>query len=73
MIVIYKGDFSEALIIKNLLTNNKIYFFIENEIMSNLQPWSVSAGGFNPFTIKIKVEDFEKAKDIIENYFKAKI
>ncbi len=36
--------------------------------MSIIEPWVVTAGGFNPVTLRVNEEDFEKAKAIVEEY-----
>ena len=38
--------------IKNLLENNNISVFIDNEYMSTIRPWSVSPGGSAPDVLK---------------------
>jgi len=53
---------------RNLLENTNIEVFTENEIMSNIEPWAVTSGGFNPVILKVNDEDFESAKKIIEDY-----
>ena len=68
MINIFSGTFIEAMNVRNLLENNNIEVFTINEYMSNIEPWIVTSGGFNPVMLKIKDEDFEKAKKIIEAF-----
>ena len=68
MINIFKGTYSEAMNIKNLLENNKIKVFTENEYMSNIQPWIIAFGGFNPLTLKVNDEDYKSAKKIIKDF-----
>ncbi len=36
--------------------------------MGTIQPWTITSGGFNPVILKVKNEDFDKAKKIIEDY-----
>jgi hypothetical protein len=68
MVNIFSGTFSETMNVKNLLENINIEVFTQNENMSNIEPWSISSGGFNPVILKVKDEDFEKAKKLIEDY-----
>lgn len=68
MIEIFRGSYIEAMNIKNLLENNNIPVFTANEYMSNIQPWSVSAGGNGSAILKIQEKDLEEGKKIIENY-----
>ncbi len=71
MTTIYKGTYSEVINLKNLLENSNIASFILNELMANIEPWAVTAGGLNPVSLSIQDEDFEKAKAIID-FFKQK-
>ena len=47
---IFKGTFTEAMNIRNLLEN------------INIDVFGVISGGFNPITLQLKAEDFESAK-----------
>ena len=73
MINIFRGTFSETMNIRNLLENTNIQVFTENENMANIQPWAISSGGFNPVILKVKEDDFEKAKKLIEDYEKGNL
>ncbi|UWY28885.1 DUF2007 domain-containing protein [Flavobacterium sp. TR2] len=66
MIEIFKGSYMEAMNIKNLLENNGISVFTANEYMSNIQPWSVSAGGNGAAILKVLEENLAKSKKIID-------
>jgi hypothetical protein len=68
MINIFRGTFSEVMNIRNLLEDNNIEVFTENEYMSNIQPWIITAGGFNPMILKVNNEDFETAQKIIADF-----
>ncbi|MDR7372521.1 DUF2007 domain-containing protein [Flavobacterium aquidurense] len=68
MIEIFRGSYIEVMSIKNLLKNNNIDAFIANENMSNIQPWSVSAGGNAPAILKVTETEYNDAKKIITNY-----
>lgn len=68
MIPIFKGTFSEAMNVRNLLEQMNIEVFTENEYMSNIEPWVVSSGGMNPVTLKVGSKDLEKAEKIIADY-----
>ena len=68
MINIFRGTFNETMNIRNLLENIYIQVFTENENMTNIEPGVISSGGFNPVILKVKDEDFKKAKKLIEDY-----
>ena len=68
MINIFSGTYSETMNIRNLLENINIEVYTQNENMGTIQPWTITSGGFNPVILKVKNEDFDKAKKIIEDY-----
>ncbi|MGE8341056.1 MAG: DUF2007 domain-containing protein [Flavobacterium sp.] len=70
MVEIFRGSYIESMNIKNLLENNGISVFIANEYMSNIQPWSVSAGGNDPAILKVLEKDMADSKVIIDSYNK---
>lgn len=65
---LFRGTYFEAMNMKNLLENNNIEVFTENENMSNIGPWVVTSGGFDPVILKVDDEDFENAKKVIKDY-----
>lgn len=70
MIAIFRGDEIEVINIKNLLSNVGIESFIQNQYMSVIKPWLVTAGGYNPVNLLIHEVDFVVAKEIIDKYNK---
>lgn len=65
---LFRGTYFEVMNIRNLLENENIEVFTENEYMSNIQPWTITGGGFNPMILKVNNEDFETAKKIIADF-----
>lgn len=65
---VFSGSPFEGMAVKNILENNEIEVFEINSTMASIEPWAVTAGGFNPFILKVSAEDFEKATKIIEAY-----
>lgn len=68
MVEIFRGSYIESMNIKNLLENNGILVFTANEYMSNIQPWSVSAGGNGSAILKVGEEDVAASNKIIDSY-----
>ncbi len=68
MVDLFRGSYFEVMNMKNLLESYNIDVFVLNENMSIIEPWVVTAGGFNPVTLRVNEEDFEKAKAIVEEY-----
>ena len=54
--------------IRNIFENINIEVFTQNENMGTIQPQTITSGGFNPVILKVKDEDYENAKKIIEDY-----
>lgn len=67
-IVIFSGDFHRAAVIKNMLENQGIYVFMQNEHMGSIAPFQVASGGFNPVKLIISGHDEEEAKKLLENF-----
>ncbi|MHC2990860.1 hypothetical protein OB13_04405 [Pontibacter sp. HJ8] len=65
---IFAGDFHRAAIIKNMLENNGIYVFVENQHMGSIAPWQVSSGGFNPVRLIISSLNLEQATKLLEEF-----
>ena len=66
---VFSGSPFEGMAVKNILENNEIEVFEINSTMASIEPWAVTAGGFNPFILKVSAEDFEKATKIVEAYY----
>ena len=65
---VFSGSPFEGMAVKNILENNEIEVFEINSTMASIEPWAVTAGGFNPFILKVSAEYFEKATKIVEAY-----
>ena len=50
--------------IKDLLKDNRIEAFIENELMGNIAPWNVSSGGVAPLKMKNSKRLFRLKKKV---------
>lgn len=68
MIVVFNGSNFEAMNVRNLLENEGISVFVQNEYMSSVEPWAVASGGLNPVKLQINESDFEQAEIIIKDY-----
>jgi hypothetical protein len=68
MIVVFNGSYLEAMNVRNLLEAKGISVFVQNEYMSNIEPWVVTSGGVNPVKLQIDEADLDEAKKTIEDY-----
>ena len=69
MVEVFSGSYFEAMNVRNLLEGKQIVVFTQNEFMSNIQPWVVASGGFNPVSLQVDDFDLAASKIIIEDYF----
>ena len=67
---IFNGSYFEAMNVKNILADNGISVFVQNEYMATIEPWVVTAAGFNPVILQVSEDDFELAKQIVDDYRK---
>ena len=68
MITVFNGTNFEAMNVRNLLENEGITVFVQDEYMSSVEPWVVTSGGLNPVKLQVDESDFEQTKKIIEDY-----
>lgn len=68
---VFDGNQWEASLVKSLLDNAEIESFIKDERMGVLAPWNVDAGGAGPVKIFVSSVDFDRAKEVIDQFEKA--
>jgi hypothetical protein len=68
---VFDGNDWNASMVKSLLENADIEVFIKDEKMGVLAPWNVAGGGAGSVKIFVSNIDYEKAKEVIEQYEKA--
>jgi len=71
LIEIYRGNPINSEIIKDILNDNGIIASMTNQIMGNIAPFYVSAGGLDPVGVEIFARDKEKALALIEAFNKS--
>lgn len=65
---VFAGELWQATMIQNILEDNEIQVFLENELMGTIAPWRVVAGGFNPVKVVVSSLDYEQAIKLIEEF-----
>ncbi|HEX7584020.1 MAG TPA: DUF2007-related protein [Prolixibacteraceae bacterium] len=68
---VFDGNDWEASMVKSLLDNAEIESFIKDEKMGVLAPWNVAGGGAGSVKIFVSNIDYEKAKEVVDEYLKA--
>lgn len=68
LVEVYAGELWQATMIQNILEDNEIQAFLENELMSAIAPWRVAAGGFESAKVVVSSLDLEQAKKLIEEF-----
>jgi Putative prokaryotic signal transducing protein len=70
IVEVFSGDLYQATMVKDLLEASGIEVFIENKLMSVIEPWIVSPGGIAPVNVKIFCSDYTKAQELIAAFTK---
>lgn len=68
---VFDGNDWAASLVKSLLDNAEIESFIKDEKMGVLAPWNIAGGGVGAVKIFVSNIDFERAKEVVEQYEKA--
>ena len=67
---VFEGTTWQVAMVKSLLENAEIEPFIKDEILGTLNPWWTSPGGAGPISVFVSGIDYEKAKQIVDEYEK---
>ena len=68
---VFDGNDWEASMVKSLLDNAEIEAFIKDEKMGVLAPWNIAGGGAGSVKIIVSNVDFERAKEVVDEFEKA--
>jgi len=68
---VFDGNDWEASMVKSLLDNAEIEAFIKDEKMGILAPWNIVGGGAGSVKIIVSNVDFERAKEVVDEFEKA--
>ncbi len=70
LVEIFAGKTIDAEIVKTLLQNAEIESYLKDELIGNLVPWNASAGGTAAVKIFISSDDYEKGREVVDDYYK---
>lgn len=65
---VFAGTPLDAGMIQSILEQEGIQAFINNELMGSIAPWQVEPGGVGAAKVVVSELDYEKAKQIINDY-----
>lgn len=68
---VFEGTDWQANLVKSLLDNAEIESFLKDQRMGVLAPWNVAAGGAGPVKIFVSSLDYEKAREVVDAFWKA--
>ncbi len=68
LVEVFAGEHWQATMIQNVLNENQIQAFLENELMGTIAPWRIAPGGFNPVKVIVANHDYELSLKLIEEF-----
>lgn len=69
---IFVGSDIEANYIASILTDNEIRYIVQNTFGESISAGWASGSSYNGSIIRVNIEDAEKAKELIKEFFKAR-
>lgn len=66
--IVFQGEHLTAVFLKEFLEDAGLRVYFENDLMSTIAPFQLTAGGLNPAILKVVKEDAQKAFELIEEY-----
>lgn len=65
---VYAGELWQSSMIRDLLEDNGIPAYIENELMGTIIPSQITSGGAAPVNVKVKDFDYVHAQELIDEF-----
>lgn len=72
LVNIFIGSDIESNYIASLLIDNQIQCYVQNTLEESLSAGWVSGSTYNSTILRVEIDDAEKSKQIIEEYFKSR-
>ncbi|MBC8054096.1 MAG: DUF2007 domain-containing protein [Sphingobacteriaceae bacterium] len=68
LVEVFSGELWQVTMMQNILADNQIQSYLENSLMSTIEPWVVTAGGFKTVKLIVSDKDYAKSLNLIEEY-----
>lgn len=65
---VFRGEMWQATMLQNVLEANDIFVQVKNGLMSSIEPWAVTAGGFGAAEVLVPKDDYDMALKILEEF-----
>ncbi|MHA4896479.1 putative signal transducing protein [Pedobacter sp. PWIIR3] len=65
---VFTGETWQAKMIQNVLEANNIFVQLKNGLMSSIEPWAVTPGGFGAAEVLVPNADYDKAMELLEEF-----
>ncbi|RZK83029.1 MAG: DUF2007 domain-containing protein [Pedobacter sp.] len=67
-VTVFSGEVWKATMIRNVLEDHNIFAQLKNELMASIEPWAVTAAGFNPAEVLVPNDDYERAIELLHEF-----
>lgn len=67
-VVVYAGNIVEAGMVKSILESADIQAYLQDEFQGMVVPWITSPAGMGAIKVVVSIDDYEKAKQIVDDY-----
>lgn len=67
-VVVFSGNTWEAGLVQNLLENEGIPAFLQNENIGTIAPWQTSSGGVAPVKVIVSSADLAEARQVVKTF-----
>lgn len=68
MVEIYAGQLWQATMVKNILEDNGIQVYLDNELMGTIDPGRIAAGGMDPVKVVVLDADYKSAMVLMDEF-----
>ena len=70
-VTVFTGEIWQATMIQNVLEANNIFVQLKNSLMSSIEPWAVTPGGFGAAEVLVPKGDYDAAIKLLEEFNQA--